>query len=244
MPRMAASLVAIAIIVLASIATPTLAEQTIKVKVYHAELGPFIQTLADGRRIEVEIDVYYPDTLFYRGPEEGLGTVNFTITTNWTGPWDGIVTVQVVDPGYRIDPTTLKPVESMNAWAEGGGTIGTGTLHIASGAYTGPVKNVTVVVRPHSRYFTAPAGDYVAQYFFKVRLAFFKPSGSKVLGGDVNVYTDSQTAPAVKVVVIKQPKGDEGLASSVALNAAIAAAVVATGYAVVEYTLRRRKEKH
>ncbi|HID41959.1 MAG TPA: hypothetical protein EYP33_07420 [Pyrodictium sp.] len=242
MHRVAAVLALLLIAKLAVVA-PVQAAERLEVKIYHAELGPFIQTLADGRRIMVKIDVYFPDTLVYRGPEEGLGTVNFTITANWTGPWDGIVTVQVVDPGYHIDPTTFKPVESVNAWAEGGDTVGTGALHIASGAYMGSVRNMTVVLRPHERYFTAPSGEYTAQYFFKARLAFFKPDGSKVLGGDVNIYTDSETAPMVKLIVVKEPEagGDNRLASSIALNAGIAAAVVAIGYAVVEHLVRRKR---
>ena len=225
--------------------------QELRVSVHHAVIGPVIQKLADGRKIMVYIDVYYPDKLYYQGPERGLGTVNFSIKTNWTGPWNGIISVVVVDPGYKVDPTTFKPVNYDNAWAEGGAILGSGDIHYAGeNPVRGQSANATVVIRPHIRYFNAKDGSMInAQYFFKVRLAFFKPSGGKVLGGDVLVYTDPSNAPKVSIYVNHKPitehveKDAGGPDLRIVATSLSAAAVVVALYVGIDAILERRRSR-
>jgi len=198
---------------LAPVFAQAAADETVRVNLYQARLGPVYQRLADGRVIEVTIYVTYPDKLIPLGPGKGLGKVNFTVVTNWTGLWDGILTVMVVDPGYRIDNTTFKPVESVNAWASGGAVLGSGNIHVAgSNVVSRPVANVSAVLWPHTRFVKAEPGRYDAQYFFKARLALFDENGGKVLGGDILVYTTSDAAP--HVVVIKPEKQVEAVAAN------------------------------
>ncbi len=214
------------------------------IHIFHAVMGPVYQRLPDNTTIMVKADIYYPDKLYLQPPDK-LGVVNFTVYSNWSGPWDGIITVQVVDPGYHIDPTLFKPVESMFEWGEGGATLGSGALHAA----TFPVLNHTVrrsvVIYAHDRYYKERPGVYQAQYFFKIRLAFFdNESGQKIPGGDINMYTSSEGAPRVEVIVVKPGGRGSSLDAWELLvrNTAIATGVALVAYVIVDRVVSRRSQ--
>ncbi|AEM38658.1 hypothetical protein Pyrfu_0789 [Pyrolobus fumarii 1A] len=215
----------------------------ITIHILHARMGPVYQRLTDNTTIEVYADIYYPDTLYLRPPNI-LGVVNVTVHVNWTGPWDGIITIQVVDPGYRIDPTLFKPVESMWEWGEGGAVIGSGALHAA----IRPVYENTVTrqisIIAHERYFNATPGVHEAQYFFKIRLALFdNETGQKIPGGDINIYTTSDTAPTVNIVVVREEGRDNNtMLTSMLLNVALAVGAALAIYTVADYIYSRRKK--
>lgn len=251
MKHKATPLIVIFTLILVAATAPLHARaEKLEIHYYRARLGPVYQKLADGRVVKVTIYVTYPDTLAPMGPGRGLGRVNFTVVTNWTGLWDGILTVMVVDPGYRIDNTTFKPVESMNAWASGGAVLGSGNIHAAGDeALHSPVANASATIWPHTRFVEAKPGRYEAQYFFKARLALFDESGSKVLGGDILVYTESSSAP--KVVLVKPPKeaaaasaaGAPGGGGYLGFSLGVAAAAVAA-YLAAWYVFSRIRTKH
>ena len=235
---------AAALILLAALLAPLAASAaSVEVHIIHARLGPVYQRLPDGTVIEVYADVYYPDKL-YLHPPNILGEVNFTIHTNWTGLWDGIITVMVVDPGYRIDPTLYKPTNSMWAWAEGGATIGAGDILAPEGAILNKTVTRHIQIVAYERYFRAKPGVYRAQYFFRIRLAFFDyKTGEKVPGGDINMYTVSSKAPYVEIIV--PPRQDNGGSQSptlkLAIDAGIAASVAAAAYIALEMISRKRR---
>ncbi len=249
-PRTALALIAAAIV----LATPVGAAaaglpKQVTVKIYHATIGPVYQRLADGRIVMVKIDIYYPDTLYYHGPERGLGTVNMTVTTNWTELWNGILTVMVVDPGYKVDNTTFKPVTADNAWADGGAVLGSGSIHIAGeDALHTPVANATIVLHPSLRYFKMAEGVVDAQYFFKARLALFHKTGSKVLGGDILVYTTGKTAPHVRLIINRQPLQEAvettggSILGNVAMSAVLASVAVLAVYLGASALIKRARK--
>ena len=233
------------ILTLTCIAAAAATPEKLVIHIYHARLGPVYQRLPDGRVVELYADVYYPDTLYLRPPNI-LGTVNVTIYTNWTGLWDGIITVEVVDPGYQIDPTTFKPTNSMYKWAAGGATIGAGNILAPEGA----IENKTSVTRSinltaHLRYFRAKPGIYDAQYFFRIRVALFDPKTlEKIPGGDINMYTVSEGAPHVKIVVISEPEKRENsqiIPTQLLLEVSAAGAAAAAAYIAFDTYSRRRR---
>ena len=231
------------LLLIAVLAAPAAAGKKIALHIYHVRLGPVYQKLPDGRVIMLYADIYYPDVL-YLHPPNVLGTVNVTVHTNWTGPWDGIITVMVVDPGYQIDPTTFKPTNSMYAWAAGGATIGAGDILAPEGA----VYNKTVVTRvvnltAHLRYFHAKPGAYRIQYFFRIRAAFFDPKTlEKIPGGDINMYTVSQGAPYATLIV---PGGGsakkQGIPTTLVIEASVAATAAVAAYIALDYLTRRKQ---
>jgi len=233
------------VILALAVIAPVVEAKELTINILHARMGPVYQRLPDGTIVEVYADIYYPDKLILHPPNI-LGKVNFTIHTNWSGPWDGIITVQVVDPGYRIDPTLFKPIESMWEWGEGGATIGSGALH----APINPVYNEsvtrTVEIIAHERYFNATPGVYKAQYFFRIRLALFDPKmGQKVPGGDINIYTESSGAPNVEIIVPQNFDGNRESDTTMimARNAAIAVGIAAAAYAALLAVEKVRKRK-
>ncbi len=237
------ALIPLATLLLLAVMTHTVLAKEVTISILHARMGPVYQKLPDGTVIEVYADIYYPDKLILRPPNI-LGKVNFTIHTNWSGPWDGIITVQVVDPGYRIDPTLFKPVESMWEWGEGGATIGSGDIHAPVNPVYNKTVNRTVEIIAHERYFNATPGVYKAQYFFRIRLAFFDPkTGQKLPGGDINIYTVSDSAPYVEIIVpsSQQDNGSKML-PMLLRNLGLAAGIAAAAYiAVIVYERRRAR---
>ncbi len=232
----------LALLLLAAAAV-TAYSKSIEVHIIHARLGPVYQRLPDGTVIEVYADVYYPDKL-YLHPPNVLGEVNFTVHTNWTGLWDGIITVMVVDPGYKIDKTLFKPTNSMWAWAEGGATIGAGDILAPEGAILNKTVTRRIQLVAYERYFRAKPGVYKAQYFFRIRLAFFDyKTGEKVPGGDINMYTVSSKAPYVEIIVPpKQGQSNgENTTLKLAIDAGIAAAIAAAAYIALEMISRKRR---
>ena len=240
MERLIAASLAILALTLALLPYSTAAE-SITVHIRHARLGPVYQKLPDGRVIELYADVYYPDTLYLHQPNI-LGEVNVTVYTNWTGPWDGIITVMIVDPGYQIDPTTFKPTNSMYAWATGGATIGAGDILAPEGA----VVNKTRITRriqlvAHMRYFEAKPGTYPVQYFLRVRVAYFDPKTlEKLPGGDINMYTVSAGAPHAKLIVPAKSQPGNQL-EPILVKASVFGAAAAAAYIAVDYIYRRRR---
>ncbi len=241
MIRMERVLALLTAIILLAMLAPVAVAKEVTISILHARMGPVYQKLPDGTVIEVYADIYYPDKLIHRPPNI-LGTVNFTIHTNWSGPWDGIITVQVVDPGYRIDPTLFKPVESMWEWGEGGATIGSGNIHAPVNPVYSKTVNRTVEIIAHERYFNATPGVYKAQYFFRIRLAFFDPkTGQKLPGGDINIYTVSDGAPYVEIIVPPSHQDNGSKMFPMLLrNLGLAAGIAATAYiAIIVYERRR-----
>lgn len=213
------------------------------VHIYHARLGPVYQKLPDGRVIMLYADIYYPDTLYLQPPNV-LGTINVTVHTNWTGPWDGIITVMVVDPGYRIDPTTFKPTNSMYAWAAGGATIGAGDILAPEGAIYNKTVTRTVNLTAHLRFFRAKPGTYRVQYFFRVRAAFFDPKTlEKVPGGDINIYTVSEGAPYATLIIREESsKQKHAIPMNLVIDVTAAATAAAVAYIVLDrFWLQKRK---
>ena len=236
----------LAILLAAVLAAPlalTAHGEKLTVHIYHARLGPVYQKLPDGRVIMLYADIYYPDTL-YLHPPNTLGTVNITVHANWTGPWDGIITVMVVDPGYNVDPTTFKPTNSMYAWATGGATIGAGDILAPEGAIYNKTVTRSINLTAHLRFFRAKPGKYRVQYFFRIRAAFFDPKTlEKVPGGDINVYTVSEGAPYATLIVAEQgPAQKQGVPANLVIEVSAAAAAAAAAYIALDYVSRRRRK--
>lgn len=237
-------LITILSIVLVQYIVPVAGQQSITVHVLHARTEPVYQKLPNGKVVEVYADVYYPDILLYHytGNETFLGKVNVTVHCNWTGGWGADVKLIVIDPGFKIDPTTFKPTTYGSHWAEGGCLIGPGSAIVGVEPIKGKTGNCTnILLWPRLRFYEEakknPGAVIPVKLFIGVRLALYNEKGEIVEGGIINVYTDDKTAPNLTLVLAPAILNTKAISRppDPATYGATAAMVVLLGY--VLYTL-------
>lgn len=221
-------------------------QQHVTVHVLHARTEPVYRKLPSGEVVEVYADIYYPDILlyYYTGNETYLGKINVTLYCNWTGYWGASIKLVVVDPGFIVDPTTFKPTEYGNHWAEGGCLIGPGSAIVGVSPYKGKVgKCVNVLLWPREKFFEKarenPGIAIPVKLFIGIRITLYDENGEIVEGGIINVYTDDRTAPNLTLLLAPAVLATENIKylDPIAYGT-VAAVLVLLGYAL--YTLLTR----
>lgn len=223
-------------------------QQYVTVHVLHARTKPVYQKLPSGQVVEVYADIYYPDILLYHytGNETYLGKINVTLHCNWTGYWGADVKVIVVDPGFVVDPTTFKPTQYGNHWAEGGCLIGSGSAIVGISPYKGKVGKCTnILLWPRERFFeqakTSPGAAIPVKLFVGIRIALYDENGEIVEGGIINIYTDDKAAPNLTLLFAPALLGAENSKPPNPAAYGIAAAIaVLLGYTLYMLLARRR----
>ena len=226
-------------------------QQHVTVHVLHARTEPVYRKLPSGEVVEVYADIYYPDILlyYYTGNETYLGKVNVTLYCNWTGYWGASIKIIVVDPGFVVDPTTFKPTEYGDHWAEGGCLIGPGSAIVGITPYKGKVGEcINVLLWPREKFFKqareSPGIAIPVKLFIGIRITLYNENGEIVEGGIINVYTDDETAPnltllfAPAILAAEDTKPLDPVAYG-----AIAAVVVLLGYVLYVLLVRVKPPK-
>ena len=232
------------------------AVKVITVKVIHARTEKVYQHLPDGRVVEAYADIYYPEILVlqeYRNMIT-LGTVNITVHCNWTGPWGATVILELVDPGFRIGPTTFKPaVPEWQIWATGGCEIGPGA-EIATvpgaGHYGSSATCYNVTLYPHYRYWQEARVHYgevrKTKIFLGIRITLFDTKGEVIGGaGIIHVYTPDEYAPPVYLYLAEAltPVTASSSKPDPVAYAATAAMIILIGYTAYMLAARMKPRR-
>jgi len=226
-------------------------QQHITVHVLHARVEPIYRELPDGKVVKIYADIYYPDILlyYYTGNETYLGKVNITLHCNWTGYWGANIKIIVIDPGFVVDPTTFKPTEYGNHWAEGGCLIGSGAAIVGISPHKGEVgKCVNVLLWPRERFFEqakkSPGAVMPVKLFIGIRITLYNENGEIIEGGIINVYTSDKTAPNLTLLFAPAMLGTRSVESvDPAAYGATAAIVVLLGYVLYMLLARFKPSK-